>query len=279
MEQYKPKDHIFEIHKLVEKSPNNPEFSSLFYEVRHKTYSEAWRLYRTQLVGDIAQQVFMTLTASALSFTVSTILKATIFGIPFADAAGAFTYLIVYTAMTKLFMDVKIHEAESQTRAKTFYPVSNELKGPTSLNEKMVWDRLLQDSMAAALIGHPGGYYTTVSGGASGNQYTGQLLVTPPNLARSTKSLGGLLELLWENFWKIGESDPDAFTALNFDNMNLNYFLLGSELPSYNYRPNYSYPSTDSLFSDYNAYALNTSIEIKLTLYPKPLSLIGTFAL
>ncbi|KKN17379.1 hypothetical protein LCGC14_0966440, partial [marine sediment metagenome] len=260
LEQYKPKDHIFEIHKLVEKSSSNPEFSSLFYEVRHKTYSETWRHYRTQLVGDIAQQVFMTLTATALSMTVETIITVSTLGFGYfaAKAAATLTYVLVYTAMTKLFMDVKIHEAESQTRAKTFYPVSNDLKGPTSLNEKMIWDRFLQDSMAAALIGHPGGYYTTVTGGEHGDQYTGQLLVSPPNLARSAKSLGGLLELLWENFWKMGESDPDTFTALDFDNMNLNYFLLGSELPSYNHRPNYAYPSTNSLFSDYNAYALNT---------------------
>ena len=260
--QYKPKDQIFEIHKLVEKSSSNPEYSQLFYEVRHKTYSEAWKQYRTQLVGDIAQQVFMTVTAFALSIAVEIAVSAVTAGFAWlsgaAHLAKVATYFLVYTAMTKFFIDIKIHETEARTRSETFYPVSSEIKGPTSLNEKMVWDRFLQDSMAAALIGHPGGYYTTVSGGEQGEQYTGQLLVSPPNPARSLGSFGGMLEFLWENFWNMGESDPDSFTALRYDNMNLNYFLLTSELPANNHYENYSYPNTDLLFNDYNAYALNT---------------------
>ena len=261
-EQYKPKDHIFEIHKLVEKSSENEEFSELFYEIRHETYSEAWKQYRTQLEGDIAQQVFMTLTATGLSLAAEALVTAATAGIGYLVGAAAvaktLTYLTVYTIMTKFFVDIQLHEAESRTRAETFYPASNEIKGPTNLNEKMTMDRFLQDTMAAALIAHPGGYYTTVSGGEPGDQYTDQLLVSPPNIARSIDSFGGMYELLWENFWSMGETDPDSFTALDFDDINLNYFLLASELPSYNYIPSYSYPNTDSLFNDYNSYALNT---------------------
>ena len=49
-----------------------------------------------------------------------------------------------------------------------------------------------------------------------------------------------------------------SMKVFDFDDINLNYFLLASELPSYNYKPNYSYPITNLPFNDYNAYALNT---------------------
>jgi hypothetical protein len=258
-DEYKPKDQIFEIHKLVEKNSKNKEFSELFYDVRHKTYSEAWEQYRSQLFGDIAQQVFMTVTATVLSMTIHALCDWIPFvGSALGQALGTLTYLTSYTLMTKFFIDIELHEAESRTRSEMFYPESNEIQEPISLNEKMIWDRVLGDSMAAALIGHPGGYYTTVSGGEPGNQYTGQLLVSPPSPARSLNTFGGLLELLWENLLNMGESDPDSFYALDFDDMNLDYFLLASELPSYNYRSNYAFPNTDGDFNDYNAYAKNT---------------------
>ncbi|MFW9874256.1 MAG: hypothetical protein ACFFG0_14215, partial [Candidatus Thorarchaeota archaeon] len=259
-DEYKPKDQIFEIHKLVEKSSKNKEFSELFYEVRHKTYSDAWKQYRSQLVGDIAQQVFMTTTATTLSLTVESIITAVTLGIGYAaaKAVATLTYVTVYTLMTKFFIDIELHEAESRIRSETFYPVSREIQKPISLNEKMIYDRALGDSMAAALIGHPGGYYTTVSGGEPGNQYTAQLLVSPPNPLRSKASFAGLLDVIWENLWDMGESDPDSFYALDFDDINLDYFLLSSELPYFNYISDYTFPNTEGTFNDYNAYAFNT---------------------
>ncbi|KKN14777.1 hypothetical protein LCGC14_0992710, partial [marine sediment metagenome] len=64
---YEAKDHIFEVYKLAEPSEFNSRFPKLFYEVRHQTYSDAWSIYSSQLVQDIAEQVFMTLTAAAAS--------------------------------------------------------------------------------------------------------------------------------------------------------------------------------------------------------------------
>ena len=112
--------------------------------------------------------------------------------------------------------------------------------------------------MAAALIGHPGGYYTTVSGGEPGNMYTGEVLVTPPNYARMTGAFGGFLDLLWENLFTMGDSNPDSFTALDFDDMNLNFFLLTSELPSYNQRTDYNYKNANGIFHPSNQYFANT---------------------
>jgi len=42
----------------------------------------------------------------------------------------------------------------------------------------------MKDNMFAALIGHPGGYYSTVSGGELGDTYTAEVLVSPPNINR-----------------------------------------------------------------------------------------------
>jgi hypothetical protein len=256
----KPKDQIFEIYKLVQMSEQNSEFSELFYEIRHKTYSTAWEQYKEQLIGDIAEQVFMSVTASLLSATVEAILTGATFGFgyPAAKAASVLTYMGVYTLMTKFYVDIDLAKAEAEKRSQTFYSVSSDNREPSSLNERNLLDRVLGDSMAAALIGHPGGYYAEVSGGEPGNMYTGQLLVSPPNLLRMWYSFDGFLDLLWENFWSMGESDPDAYAALDFDDINLDYFLLTSELPSYNQDPYYTYENADGIFDLYNMYALNT---------------------
>jgi hypothetical protein len=185
----------------------------------------------------------MYLRASVVSATVEAIITASTLGFGWLGAKGAavLAYMGVYLLLTKFSIDAKLHQAEAQSRSQTFYAKSNDQKDPTSLNDRSIADRILKDSMAAALLGHPGGYYTTVSGGEPGNMYTGELLVTPPNYARMTGAFDGFLALLWENFQSMGDSDPDSFTALDFDDMNLNFFMLTSELPSYNQRTNYKF--------------------------------------
>jgi hypothetical protein len=246
----RPKDQIFEIYKLVEPSEQNSKFSSLFYEIRHNTYSTAWEQYKTQLVGDIVQQVFMCGTAAILSASVKWFFLF--------EGLSRLIYFLTYTLLTKFNIDLKIHQANSRQRSQTFYAISTENRKPTSLNEKALDDRVLQDSMAAAIIGHPGGYYTTVSGGEPGNQYTAQALVSPPNYARILRSFSGFIELLWQNLWDMGESNPDVYTALDFDDLNLNYLLHTSELASYNQRLYYNYTNTDNIFNIYNWYFANT---------------------
>ncbi|MFX0066881.1 MAG: hypothetical protein ACFFC7_32510, partial [Candidatus Hermodarchaeota archaeon] len=249
----KPKDQIFEIYSLVEQSQQNRKFSTLFYDIRHETYSTAWEQYRKQLEGDIVQQVFMCGVAAVMSAAVKWIP-----GI--GEGLGKLNYFLTYTLLTKLYIDTQIHNAQSQSRSQTFYSLATDRREPTSLNYKAIGDRILQDSMIAALIGHPGGYYTTVSGGEPGNQYTAQALVSPPNLARmvGALNLGGFFALLWDNFWHMGESNPDVFTALDFDGLNLNYLLHTSELSSYNQRKYYRYVNTDSLINIYEWYWANT---------------------
>ncbi|MFW9969259.1 MAG: hypothetical protein ACFFDF_03600, partial [Candidatus Odinarchaeota archaeon] len=257
----KPKDQIFEIYKLVESSEQNSKFSKLFYDIRHATYSNAWGLYRQQLVGDIIEQVFMSVTAGILSAYVETTISASSWGIlaSLGKFLGALTYFLTYTLMTKISIDIKLLQAKAKDDSLTFYAISRQNYRPTSLNNKAIDDRWLQDSMAAALIGHPGGYYATISGGEPGNQYTAQALVSPPNKARINNMFAGFSDLLWENFWSMGESDPDSFIALDFDDLNLNYFLHTSELPSYNQREFYSYINTKKGGNIYNIYDIYKS--------------------
>ena len=260
--KYKTKDQIFEIYKTSKNSEENPKFTELFYEIRHKSYARAWDAYRKQLIGDIAEQVFMSLTAAFLSAAVEAIITASTLGFGWLGAKGMaiLTYIGVYTLMTKFSIDRKLHVAEAKERSEKFYPSSSGQQKPTSLNEKNLYDRFLQDIMAAAIIGHPGGYYATVSGEDSGATYTGQLLVSPPNPLRLAVGFltDGFYELLIENFVSMGESDPDAYTALDFDDVNLDYLLMTSELPYYNTKEFYTYLNTKFLFNDYNLHSYNT---------------------
>ncbi|TXT61389.1 MAG: hypothetical protein BAJALOKI2v1_30007 [Promethearchaeota archaeon] len=135
---------------------------------------------------------------------------------------------------------------------------------PISLNERFVFDAILGDSMAAALFGHPGAYYTTVRGGELGNLYTAEAIVYPPSKARwfTDSNFFGLGELLiqiaWDSF-TLQEPDPDAMYGLDYDNMNLDFLLLTNELFGYNEKPDYSF----SLYNEesdkyYERYARNT---------------------
>ncbi|KKN59017.1 hypothetical protein LCGC14_0546420 [marine sediment metagenome] len=256
----KQKDTLFEVYKLVKESEQNSKFSELFYEIRHKTYSNAWEVYKEQLVSDIVGQVFMSVTASIISATVEAIITISTLGFGWlaAKAAAFLAYMSVYLLMTKFSIDAKLHQIEAQSRSQTFYTVSSDQKDPSSLNGRSIADSILKDSMPAALIGHPGGYYTTVSGGEPGNMYTGEVLVTPPNYARLTGAFDGFLNLLWENFLNMGDSNPDSFTALDFDDMNLDFFLLTSELPSYNQHTYYNYKNANGIFHPSNQYFANT---------------------
>ncbi|KKL67514.1 hypothetical protein LCGC14_2134220, partial [marine sediment metagenome] len=220
----------------------------------HKAYNIAWSIYKTKLMADVIEQVFMSAVASFVSATIIAITLTT--GTGLAHLA----YFAVYTLMTKFSIDMKLKEAESQSRSQTFTPVSVEQQDPVSLNERSVADRVgLKDSMAAALLGHPGGYYTTISGGTPGNMYTAEALVSPPNYARIIGAASlGFFVLLWQNFWDMGGSDPDVYTALDFDDMNLDYRHLTSELASYNMYPNYLYKNTENILHPYSQNYANT---------------------
>ena len=207
----------------------------------------------------------MSVTAGVLSAFVEVTITASTWGFGWlaAKAASVLVYFAVYTLMTKFSIDAKLHESKAISRSGIFYSVSDGVKSPTSLNEKSFADRFLQDSMAAALLGHPGGYYMTVTGGEPGNMYEGNLLVSPPRFGRLgntnlLEDIGGFMRLLSDNLLNMGKSDSDAFTALDFDDTNLNYLLLTSELPSYNRYDYYTYYNTNDKASVYDAYSTNT---------------------
>ncbi|KKM50791.1 hypothetical protein LCGC14_1555860, partial [marine sediment metagenome] len=262
---YEPQDHIFEISKLVRPSQFNSKFPELFYEVRHRAYADAWKVYKKQLTQDIAEQVFMTLTASA----VSGFLQWIPFGI--GQVLGTLAYIAVYTLLTKFFMDMKRHQAQAVERANTYIPISMDDIKPKSLNERIdATHGYWEESTIAALLGHPGAYYTEVNGEANNQLYTAYAIVSPPNILRDNpdKNWKGFSDYIWNNLWDASRTNPDLMIGLDFDAVNLDYFLLTTELsslnepdytflPSYNRNPNYTFEA--SAYNDlYNTYRYNT---------------------
>ncbi|KKN36693.1 hypothetical protein LCGC14_0771070, partial [marine sediment metagenome] len=249
---YEAKDHIFEVYKLAEPSEFNSKFPKLFYEVRHQTYSDAWSIYSSQLAQDTAEQVFMTLTASAAS--------APLQAIPIAgQVLGTLAYIGVYTLMTKFSIDLKRHKADAMQKAFTFTPVSLDEMKPKTLNERSPVHAFWEESTIAALMGHPGAYYTTVQGEVENQIYTAQAIVSPHNLLRDNlaKNSKGFLDFIWDNMWNPGDSNPDLMIGLDFDNINLDYFLLTSELSSLNDNPDYTFASS-AYGGLYNQYRHNS---------------------
>ncbi|MFX1277251.1 MAG: hypothetical protein ACFFAT_19680, partial [Promethearchaeota archaeon] len=219
--EYVPKDTIFNVKKLTQRSEG---YRALYHDVKIETYNKAWGLYWAQIIRDTFEQVFATVTATVISQIVKCIPYV---GLVLEKPA----YTLAYALISKAFMDLKAHEARTEADYQTFYPVGLDKTGPTWLNEKAFFDRILGDSIPAALIGHPGAYYTTVSGGSPGKRYSAQAVVTPPRYYR----LGDRMAASGIGFLKyIFTLDPDAFIGLDFDDVNLDYFLLTSELPAYN---------------------------------------------
>ncbi|KKN42980.1 hypothetical protein LCGC14_0707860, partial [marine sediment metagenome] len=168
---------------------------------------------------------------------------------------GPLAYMGVYTLMTKFSIDLKRHKTDSMQKAFTFTPVSLEEVKIKSLNERSsavhgYWD----DSIIAALIGHPNAYYTTVLGEAEGQTYTAQAIISPHSLLRDNPgNQKGFADFIWQQLWAPGDANPDLMIGLGFDNLNLDYFLLTSELSALNDDPDYSFKSSayDSLYAQY----------------------------
>ncbi|MFX1236477.1 MAG: hypothetical protein ACFE8P_02020, partial [Promethearchaeota archaeon] len=219
---YVVKDHVFEIHKLAKM--DGSRHRQLFYEIKHEIYESDWVRYRQQFVRDVVEQVFMTLVATAVS---SNIILITLgLGIGW----GHVMYLASYSLMSKFFMDLKAAEQKARERAFTYLPSDGSSSATTTLSERAFADRLWGDSMIAALSGHPGAYYATAKGGSPGSEYEGAVIVSPPNDARMKASW----EVAGNNAMFYLTLNPDYMIQLDFDEINLDYFMLTSELPAFN---------------------------------------------
>ncbi|TXT67761.1 MAG: hypothetical protein BAJALOKI1v1_10024 [Promethearchaeota archaeon] len=237
---FKPADHIFEIWKSTALDWNGK--SLLYHYIETTKYYEAWFQYGTQYYEDFFEQTFMGTVSSALSVFTQISVQISfgilnVFGAAaierIANAAGSAIFILTYTLMTKFFMDIDRHEVMSKQRAYTYYPSKYIFKfDPQSMNEKCLYDKLLGDSMATALLGHYGAYYTTAVGESEGFQVTAEVMVTPPNYARMMTGWQGFFEFLGMNLIAPG-SHPAIYYGLTFDQMNLDWYALTSELPLY----------------------------------------------
>ncbi len=245
---FEPKDHIFEITKLTEM--HDLYNTELFYEVRERVYEDAWEIYREQMWTDVWDQVFMMVTSTAVSAPFKLIPVV-------GEAISIAVYIGVYGLLTKFNIDFKAHEAETEQRSQTFLPEGGQMQ-PTKLNDRTFVDNvlLLGDSMPAALMGHPGAYYTTIMGGEVGNMYTAEAIASPPNGYRFLVSLSPIN--IFGDIAYAFTLNPDQMYQMSFDNINLDYELITSELYSYNNRPYYHYSSFATRDSLHAQYANNT---------------------
>ncbi len=221
--------------------------------------------------SDINEQIRISSIATSISYIVKTAMALNPATAAFAEDGAQVAYITVYTLVTKFSIYMKFRKEKAIMRSQTFYSVSKGINAPQSLNERTSNDRdLLKDSMVAGILAHPGGFYTTVTGGEPGNIYTAQLLVSPPSDLRFIEQiqldnfLATLKEILSYNNLIGGIQNPDVFTGLDFDDKNICYLLLTSELSAWNYQNTlenndyYTYENTNNTGSRYDQYHANT---------------------
>ncbi|MEJ2296584.1 MAG: hypothetical protein P8Y23_17695, partial [Candidatus Lokiarchaeota archaeon] len=268
---YESKDNLFDIIDAVKSSPSLLAYRSKFYqEIKLREYHKAYGQYMANFVTDFAEQVLATLVAGGISLAITSETLG------FGTAAGHVAYFIVYSLLSKYFMDVKTHKARSYQLAQDYFSVEGGKKAPTKLNQRVFAEDFWAESMVSAIAGHPGAYYTTATGGDLGHQYTAEIMVSPPNYERML-SLGNSLLNFFDTIataFTFG-LNPDFMFGLRFDSHNLNYQMATSELYSYNdekdyfytedpslldrmYSPSESYPdplSSDTSYSSYSSYS------------------------
>lgn len=270
------KDHIFEIFKLIRESEVAELMPELFYEVYEREYANAWLDFGLIKEKSIADQVQMTVIAGTASAGVIAATTAA-----WAPYAAPFVFAAVYFLLSWINSEEKVKTAKALNDAKTYYPSDSDFSEPTSLSQKTASDRLFDDSLAAYNQGHPGAYYTTVTGGEPGNMYTGELMVTPPNSGGDIKLLIGRYEKYNEAYESyltndyLGNPHEEPITQEDLDRLydkflasarnsvirnNLDYLILSSELPALNGQEFYSFDAgiSDSEDALINLYRYNT---------------------
>jgi hypothetical protein len=287
---YEMRDQIFEAAKLTRNSITvlgyqNPE---LFHEIKHHYYKEVWNSYREEMGEDVAEQVLMTFVASMVSITVQALVMAAFapiniitwgatipLSLKISHIAGTLAYLGVYTILTKYFMDIDAQEERAKERAAMYYPEGIYNREPVKISEKLWSDRVLGDSMPAALTGHTGAYYTVIEGGRTGRMYSSYAIVSPPNAGRIWNSIGSFAAYFGATLVKMGSeildlffnpaafmeegTDPDFLYGLSFDYLNLDYMLVSSELYGYRELAYYDYGTEFSWLEVlYDWYRANT---------------------
>jgi hypothetical protein len=205
--ELREQDSIFEAYKSVISMGHYP---LLFMEARRDTYNRAWKVYGERLWEDVAEQTFIVCTSMAIGLVVKAIMYSNPFTSGFAKVTSAIAYFTSYAILTKYFMDEKMHQSQTMQRSKIFYSAGSRMTIP--LNDKAICDRLLRDSSLAGLLGHPGAYYAKVYGGATGHQYTADVIASPPNSAR-TNTAGLGLALYLASFGM----NPYAYYGLDFE--------------------------------------------------------------
>ncbi|KKN72007.1 hypothetical protein LCGC14_0414890, partial [marine sediment metagenome] len=270
-----PKDHIFDISKLTTARAAEAIYPELYYETKEKQFAKAYQSYDNNLWKDVKNEVIKAGTSGFISSTIA-IAAGSLWMAPFVFAALYFTFSWYEKEIAKF-------DAEQHLKARTFWPrtawdphlyrdpitgvvigeTPERPSNPDSLNEMRDID-VRREGLVAVANNHKGAYYSNVFGGEMHNQYTADIITSPPGIWRATVPEGedsgevtpekipwwGWFSPLYQLTWLINLQD-----TLNHDygpvftNFNLDYFLITSELPALEEILNLKYPSTNKLFS------------------------------
>ncbi|KKN55254.1 hypothetical protein LCGC14_0584220, partial [marine sediment metagenome] len=271
-----PKDHIFDISKLTKPSAANVIFPELYHQTYKKQFAKAYQSYENNLWKDVTKEVIKGGTSGLASAVVGSLTSLWL---------APFVFAGLYFLFSWYEKEVAKYVAEQHLKSRTFWPrtawdphfyrdpITNYVIGetvkvpsnPDSLNEMRDID-IRREGLVAVANGHTGAYYSNVFGGEMHNQYSADIITSPPAIwraavveseapkeegPRSVQWYDFILGPLWVAYVFGQKALYDATTEQgpNFSNFNLDYFLISSELPALEDVLNLKYPSANKLFS------------------------------
>ncbi|MHA2338680.1 MAG: hypothetical protein ACXACX_15335 [Candidatus Hodarchaeales archaeon] len=243
---YGPKDQIFEIYRL---EPSTFELNrQLYYDVYYKEYGEAYNSYRENLLEDIVIQVGTTVIAGV---------SAALVGI-LASWLTPFVFAGMYFLLTWANSETKKREMKNRQTSRTYYSTNTGPTKPHSLNKMRTID-VAQEGIPSANNGHPGAYYSKVYGGTYDDMYEADIIASPPSSWRIDPNP---VSQDWSEEWaEIPHLLPGAGDFI-FNNFNLDYFMVSSELPALPDTLNSMYSSGSSSF-----YSISLGVGDRIRLY------------
>ncbi|KKN58657.1 hypothetical protein LCGC14_0549880, partial [marine sediment metagenome] len=276
-----PKDHIFEISKLVNPSDANVMYPELYYETYKQQFAKAYNSYENGLWDDVVREVGKSTIAGISSALAGAAFSLWLAPFVFAGVYFFFSWLDSLAAKSKAanlvvsrtFYSQEILDKQKSWRQgippQTYYRTP---KNPPTLSERTSKD-IDREGLVAYANNHKGAYYTDVFGGEPGNMYEAAVITSPPATWRAAileedddGSSGWTSEMDTDGMFVA--IPPEEVKGPMFTNFNLDYLLITSELPSLEGVLDAKYPlakytvdlnvGTNDRENLYNTYQTNT---------------------
>jgi len=206
-------------------------------------------MYNKQFWDDVWEQVGMMTKAGYISAATS-ILISTLFtnlATAWVGLIAAGVFALVYWIDSMNAQEAKRREQQNLISSQTFHSLDSEKDQPNNMNQKALNGRLWEH-----YGGHPSAKYTLVTTGEVNPQFTGKIIVSPPNNLRIATDADLADEFNLEFFGlqetydtmieegmteeEIQDMMPEfkMFNYIRQSYLNLDFLLISSELPSYN---------------------------------------------